>query len=254
MLEKIADESLDALSLSTALYFMAWAALRGRATLRAVNVLEDARERLISFGDDRLIAAYLLAFGATAGAVSGAEAKVDLASLKALLSSERLYIDYWVLEAWGRAARNPALGETVIRLLEDVSASNLGDSVAVRRKLSWEVYRLVEGGYSWPGLNAFLEKGLDDTNPDVRLLTYKTLVQCYSAVPSGPAILSAGLADEHEDVREWALRAHICLFNVLETANRSELSASLPALLMHPNYHIRGKAVALAELCKGAWQ
>jgi L-ascorbate metabolism protein UlaG (beta-lactamase superfamily) len=250
ILEQLTADVANARSLSTALYFLACAALRGCVTLRTVDVLQQMRNWVLSRDDERLIAAYLLALGATAGAVSGAEKKIDLAYLKTLMSQDRSYLDYWILEAWGRAARGPAFRDCVIELLEEVAASkSLSEVVGVRRKLSWEIYHLLETGCLWPGLAAMLEKARADSNPDVRLLTYKTLAQCYAAVPSGPALLSAGLVDEHEDVLDWALRVHIQLFDALEPANRRDLSTRLPALLAHSNYHVRQKASALAELC-----
>jgi hypothetical protein len=252
ILEQLKGACANPKSLSTAFYFLTCSALRCRATLRAIDALEEVRVQVLSSGDEPLIAAYLLALGATAGAVAGSELKVDITSLKRLMSAERSYIDYWVLEAWGRAAMNPPFRERVAGSLEEVAASpDLSAVVGVRRKLSWEVYRLVEAGYLWQGLPGLLEKGRLDNNPDVRLLTYKTLVRCYAAIPSGPAILSAGLVDEHEDVLEWALRAHIELFDVLEPENRNAMTARLPALRTYPNYHVRQRANALTELCGG---
>lgn len=250
IVEPLSAGATNAQSLSTALYFLACAALLGCVTLRSVDALEGLRERVLSSGDERLIAAYLLALGTTAGAVAGAEKKISLPYFKRLMSPARSFLDYWILEAWGRAARNPAFRDCVVELLEEVAASKtLSEVVGVRRKLSWEIFHLVELGYLWPGLAGMLEKTRDDGNPDVRLLTYKTLARCYAAVPSGPALLSAGLMDEHEDVLDWALRAHIQLFDVLEEANLRDLSSRLPALLARSNFHVRQKASVLAELC-----
>lgn len=252
ILEQMAILPWNAHSLATALYFLAWAGLRGRATLRALDMLVEMRERVFSHGNERLLASYLLAYGALAGTVSGAEARVDLTYFKTWLSNERPYLDYWILEAWGRAARNPALCKEVVGLLEEVAASKqLGNNVQIRRKLNWEVHRLVAMGHLWPGLTAALEKAATDVNPDVRLLTCKTLLQCYATVSNGPALLCAALEDVHDDVLEWALQAHIYLFDVLQPDNRRRLAARLPALLAHHNYHIRHKASALAVLCGG---
>jgi L-ascorbate metabolism protein UlaG (beta-lactamase superfamily) len=253
VLEQLHDAGSHPASLSTGLYFLTATALRSRSTLRSIDALVRIREFVLASGDEPLIAAYLLALGAAAGAVSGSERKVDLAGLKALMSPDRSYLDYWVLEAWGRAAGNPAFRECVAHWLEEVASDpELSMVVGVRRKLSWEVYRLVEAGYLWPGLPALLERGQLDSNPDVRLLTYKTLVLCYADVAAGPDILAAGLVDEHEDVLEWALRAHIQLFHELKPENRDAVAARVRELLVYPNFHVRRRANALMELCGGA--
>lgn len=246
------DRDLAPASISTALYFLALSSCRGQSTLRSAAFLQGALEPILAGADRRLAAAFLLAFGATAGNVAGAEGTMELARLKDHLSPVDDFVDYWILEAWGRAAANPQLAEQVESLIEGVTSDEkLFGVVGVRRKLMWEVHRLVEAGRFWPAVNRILEQGRLDSNPDVRLLTYKILLECFDRVAESSTILAAGLADEHEDVLEWAVIAHIHLFDRLDPANRRDAGQRLPALLTHSNFHVRSRANVLAELCGG---
>lgn len=249
ILDRLEAGDPDTLSLSTGLYFLAWSAVRGDSSARAVEFLDGLRARVFSSGEEELAAAFLLALGAAVGGTPGAGAQVDIGSLKALMSPDQPYIDYWVLECWGRCAKSPVVRDVVTGLLDEVvSNESLYDVVAVRRKLMWEVNRLVEYGHVWPALSALLMDGRLDGNPDVRLLTYKVLSRCHSAVTGVPELLAAGLADGHEDVLEWAVLCHIHLFDALEPASRREVATRLPSLLAHSNYHVRERANALTEL------
>jgi L-ascorbate metabolism protein UlaG (beta-lactamase superfamily) len=246
------DQDLAPASTSTALYFLALNSCRGQSTPRSATFLHGACDSILAGSDPKLAAAFLLALGATAGSVAESEATMDLGRLKDHLSPADDFLDYWILEAWGRAALNAQHAETVESLIEGVTSDDsLFGVVGVRRKLMWEVHRLVTSGRFWPAVNRILEQGRMDSNPDVRLLTYKILLECFDQVDERETILAAGLADEHEDVLEWAVIAHIYLFDRLDPANRRDARQRLPALLTHSNFHVRSRANVLAELCGG---
>jgi hypothetical protein len=115
----------------------------------------------------------------------------------------------------------------------------------------WEVDRFVTAGIRWPGLLRILHRGTEDANPDVRLLAFKLLPLIRPERSEGAPLLRIGLDDPHEDVTEWAIRAHIDLFDTLDAGQRDDLKRALPRLLTHTTYQVRDRASVLAELLAG---
>lgn len=244
-------EAIEPESTSTILYFLAWNSLLGEGTTESLNALEKVRDRCLTASDERLTAAFLLAFGATASAVDPTVSPA-LAPLRRSLTPENAYIGYWVLESWGRASKNQQIKSQAIGLFEETIADEqLFAVVGIRRKLMWEAHRMVEFGYTWPGLSTILLNSHTDQNPDVRLLAYKIFPLCHQVLKDKGAFLADGLGDNHEDVLEWAVIAHIELFDLLGPKEREYVRSKLPEILMHCNYHVRDKANILAELLWG---
>jgi L-ascorbate metabolism protein UlaG (beta-lactamase superfamily) len=229
------------------LYADAIALLKGGsiAERRRVHQRDDA---VLDGEDERLAAAYLLARGVLLGKSSDGHSE-EIEELMDRLDPSRPYLAYWILECCGRAAENPRHRATVRSEVDGVvNDPKLFGCEPIRRKLMWEVFRLVSFGERWPGLAAALARAHRDPNPDVRLLAFKTLPLCYSHVPGWQNLLEAGLDDRHEDVVEWVVRACIDLHEEIADGTARTLRDALPRLLTYPNYHVRLQASALAEI------
>jgi hypothetical protein len=230
------------------LYALTWALARGGDVGDVKPGLAALSDEVQASGSEPLMAAWLLAWGVCLRCDPGARPE-DLDRVRHLLSPADPYISYWVLECWGRAALNPRLTvHGVNRLREIVGDPRLWVSVSVRRKLMWEVERLVRTGLEWPDIARLLADALADANPDVRLLAFRMLPIVNLSPRDRHALLGTGLTDPHEDVLEEAVAAHIAMFDRLTGDELRTVGERLSALRSGPTYHVRERANALAEL------
>lgn len=242
------DTTSDRDVLVHGLYAVSCALRCGHPTSRVNVVLRSLRERVLAAEDEPLLAAWLLAWGVCLRASEDAAA-ADLDDVAHLLSPQRAYVGYWVLECWGRAGGNPRLADSSRARLAAVAAdAALWNTVGLRRKVMWEVERLVRSNTSWPGLPALLRHALSDANPDVRLLAFRILPLIEVPPVERWTLLGAGLSDPHEDVLEEAIAAHIALFHTLTDDERNAARARRSLLETGPTFQVRERANVLAEM------
>lgn len=244
----IAGATTDPDVLPHALYALSCALARGRTTPDVKGVLASVGDRVLGGNDERLMAAWLLAWGLCLRVSADATA-ADLDRVASLLSPDRPFLGYWVLECWGRASGNPQLAAAGQSRLAAAAANRaLWDTVGIRRKLMWEIERLVRADAPWPGIAALLTRAMADANPDVRLIAFRILPIVEVPAPDRRALLREGLWDPHEDVLEEAIAAHIALFHTLTELERQTARDRRPLLEEGPTFQVRERANVLAEM------
>lgn len=163
------------------------------------------------------------------------------------------HTNYWFVEFFGRCATSKGRDSSVAidALVHICALPHLYESVVVRRKLFWEFHRIMK--YIPQVSNRFFkvfEEGLEDSNPDVRLLAllclglanriyYLTSLQIYK-------ILSL-LEDPEDDVRETALRVIGVLSKNHKNVIKQNMS-QISRLLADKNCHVQFAAKETCEL------
>ena len=132
---------------------------------------------------------------------------------------------------------------TIEKFLKIINTDSIYNSILIRRKIFWEIYRILKimPSFSCKFIK-ILEKGLDDINPDVRLLS----VLCFSLVDKIcelkifhiDAIFKL-LLDEEDDVREISVKIIRNLYNKEYILSKKE---NILLLLNDSNCHVKNEA------------
>jgi L-ascorbate metabolism protein UlaG (beta-lactamase superfamily) len=155
------------------------------------------------------------------------------------------HVSYWIVECLGRMAvsKNQESSLALKHLKDIVKEEKLYNSIVVRRKIFWEFYRLTKFSpvYSQEFI-VYYAKGLNDFNPDVRLLT----LLCIGILSRTNNILSEEFIntvselynDIEDDVRETLARIFGVIdrfYHHLAIKNKEKIR-----LLLHDkNCHVR---------------
>lgn len=162
-----------------------------------------------------------------------------------LVSYNNEHITYWVVEYLGRCATSNKIlcSNTIEKFLKIINTDSIYNSILIRRKIFWEIYRILKimPSFSCKFIK-ILEKGLDDINPDVRLLS----VLCFSLVDKIcelkifhiDAIFKL-LLDEEDDVREISVKIIRNLYNKEYILSKKE---NILLLLNDSNCHVKNEA------------
>lgn len=162
-----------------------------------------------------------------------------------LVDDKNEHITYWVTEFLGRCivSQKTSYKELVDKFLKMVSIPSIYNSVVVRRKIFWELYRIMRviPLCTENFVNVF-EDGLTDSNPDVELLA--TL--CFGLANRVHKLTSTQLEkifnllkDPEDDVRETAVKIIRGLDNKEYIISNKE---KLFSLLEDSNCHVRHEA------------
>lgn len=164
------------------------------------------------------------------------------------------HVDYWIVEFLGRSAISK--GADYLKALEIlkekvIDNKKLYNSVVIRRKIFWELYRIMK--HIPHVANRFFtvfEDGLVDSNPDVRLLA----ILCFG-LANRIADLSKEkinnifklFKDEEDDVREIALTVVGMFIKHYEDEilNKKE---RIESMLRDHNCHVQGAAKEILRL------
>jgi len=132
-----------------------------------------------------------------------------LPHILSMVDKEDDHINYWIVEYLGRSATLED-DQSIKIFMTIIKTPMLYHSVVVRRKIFWEIYRIVK---YCPQISAqfiqVLEEGLADDNPDVRLLA----ILCMRLVNRTDRLTSVQIKqivllfdDPEDDVKETAVR------------------------------------------------
>ncbi|MEM7175097.1 MAG: sister chromatid cohesion protein PDS5 [Chlamydiota bacterium] len=163
------------------------------------------------------------------------------------------HVQYWMVEFLGRSATSKGEGEKKARelLLQVIDIPALYTSLVVRRKIFWELYRIMT---HTPELAArffpIFEDGLVDENPDVRLLA----ILCFGLANRVHELTSRHIKnifslfdDIEDDVRETAAK----IAGKLYRNHRKEIEKKvrhIQQLLSDKNCHVRFVAKETIEM------
>lgn len=157
---------------------------------------------------------------------------------------ENEHMTYWLVEYLGRVSisKNADRLKAIDRFCELIQIETVYNSVVVRRKIFWEMLRVVKflPNQSFRFISC-IEKGLTDNNPDVRLLAIlciKHLCRIQFIEDKLLKKMSTLYCDDEDDVREMyatALR-DIYAFCKMEVKKQED---NLKHLVDDENYHVR---------------
>ena len=129
-----------------------------------------------------------------------------------LIDEKNEHNTYWVVEFLGRCivANKNTSNDLVAEFLKILSNPNIYNSVVVRRKIFWELYRIMKviPSYTEKFVTKF-EDGLTDSNPDVELLAtlcFGLANRVYNLTPTQIGKMFDLLKDPEDDVREIAVK------------------------------------------------
>lgn len=176
------------------------------------NIFEQLRKDLIIPSDNSnnnlhtIILLFLGVYAQESGKVKLLEDAIKIGSI------EKEHNEYWVVEYLGRCivSQKKSSKEIESKLLEIISVPEIYNSVVVRRKIFWELHRIMKRipTLTKDFVNIF-EDGLTDSNPDVELLA--TL--CFGLANNIQKLTEQQLnkifdllKDDEDDVRETAVR------------------------------------------------
>lgn len=170
-----------------------------------------------------------------------------LDEVKAEIHEDFDHVTYWIVEFLGRSAtsRGSEFQKAIDLLLYIIQKPKLYHSVVVRRKLFWELYRIMQ--YIPHVAHQFFqtfEDGLSDSNPDVRLLA--TL--CFGLANRIEPLTTQQILkifnlfqDPEDDVRETAVRVVEMLIKHHKNLVLQHMDA-IDTLLKDTNCHVQRAA------------
>jgi hypothetical protein len=160
------------------------------------------------------------------------------------------HVTYWIVEFLGRTITSSANnGIAVQKMLDIIAEPALYNSVVIRRRIFWELHRIMKYFPSLAVRFIFaFEGGLIDSNPDVRLLA----VLCFSLTDKITELSEKQLdkildllEDDEEDVRETTAKVVRDFQNINYVAkNKSRVLK----LLKDHDCHVRNEAKLTQEV------
>lgn len=177
-----------------------------------INIFEELKRDLLLPSDNSnnnlhtVISLFLSVYAQQSGKVKLLDEVIKIGDV------EKEHNEYWVVEYLGRCivSQKKTSKEIEDKLLEIISIPEIYNSVVVRRKIFWELHRIMKmvPTLTKDFVNIF-EDGLTDSNPDVELLA--TL--CFGLANNIQKLTEQQLnkifdllKDEEDDVRETAVR------------------------------------------------
>lgn len=207
-----------------------------------VENIKNDLSKGVSYGNNNLHAVILLFLGVysqQSGIIVGVKEALNL------IDDKNEHITYWVVEFLGRCivANKPTYKNLVHEFLKIINVPSIYDSVVVRRKIFWELYRIMKiiPSSTQNFVNIF-EDGLTDSNPDVELLAtlcFGLANRVYRLNSSQIDKIFTLLKDPEDDVRETAIKIIRGLDNkeyILSKKNQ------IFKLLEDSNCHVRYEA------------
>lgn len=161
-----------------------------------------------------------------------------------LVNKSSEHLTYWVVQYFGRCIvadkDNP---DILTAFLDVIDIPDIYNSVIVRRQIFWEFLRVMKTIPSATmHFSKYFDDGLEDSNPDVRLLA----LLCFSLADRFTAITDSQLdkifellKDDEDDVRETAVKVARSLTNTTYILKHKE---QLFALLDDANCHVKHEA------------
>lgn len=176
------------------------------------SIFEELRKDLVLPSDNSnnnlhtIISLFLSVYAQQSGKVKLLDEVIKIGDV------EKEHNEYWVVEYLGRCivSQKKTSKEIEDKLLKIISVPEIYNSVVVRRKIFWELHRIMKivPTLTKDFVNIF-EDGLTDSNPDVELLA--TL--CFGLANNIQKLTEQQLKkifdllkDEEDDVRETAVR------------------------------------------------